>query len=285
MTGHIDLETLAALAEGGLASDAAERVRRHLAGCRSCTAAYADAVRYRAAWLARPEAFALTEREHRDLVGHARPRRGASAAAGWLMAAGLAIVALGGGWWWLGHEAGPGAPLPPAVRAATEAASARGLVLPGGERLAVAAAPAMRSGGLEIDSRLAGEVERLIARYEGGEREAASCARVVTALLAAQDLPAARDYVREGLATHPDDVRLLVLQAGVLQRSNDLDGAVASLRRARVLAPADPLVALDLAILLRQRGDAAATALFTEASRSRDRALAERARRELGATP
>ena len=78
---------------------------------------------------------------------------------------------------------------------------------------------------------------------------------------------------------------LLVLQAGVLQRSNDLDGAVASLRRARVLAPADPLVALDLAILLRQRGDAAATALFTEASRSRDRALAERARRELGATP
>src|SRR5262249_10505830 len=64
---HIDLPVLAQCAEGALPEDAARSVRDHLAECRSCLAAYVDAVRYRAAWLADPQAFQL-DAEDRALL-------------------------------------------------------------------------------------------------------------------------------------------------------------------------------------------------------------------------
>src|SRR5262245_38753151 len=69
MTGpdasHIGLEDLALLAEGRLKPEQAARLHEHLAECRQCTAAYADAVRYRAVWLAESEAFVPP----RELIG------------------------------------------------------------------------------------------------------------------------------------------------------------------------------------------------------------------------
>jgi hypothetical protein len=50
----------------------ARTVRDHLAECRSCLAAYVDAVRYRAAWLIDPRAFRLDEGDRAWLQLHER---------------------------------------------------------------------------------------------------------------------------------------------------------------------------------------------------------------------
>src|SRR5262245_40621443 len=54
---HLDAETIAALAEGKGGVIDRTAVVRHLAECESCMAAYADAVRARAEWIAAPEGF------------------------------------------------------------------------------------------------------------------------------------------------------------------------------------------------------------------------------------
>jgi putative zinc finger protein len=71
---HIELSTLAQCADGTLPEIEARTVREHLAECRSCLAAYVDAVRYRAAWLADSDAFRL-EGSDRALVGLRRTKR------------------------------------------------------------------------------------------------------------------------------------------------------------------------------------------------------------------
>ena len=192
-----------------------------------------------------------------------------------MVAAGAAI--------WLARTNGASAPLalPAAVRAAAERASAEGLVLPGGERGADQPAPAFRSGPAADPPALARAADSLIAAYEGGARAADAAAQLVTALVAGNDLDAARDYAREGLERHPGDPRLLVLAAAVSYRGSDLAQAAGLLRAARARAPRDPVVALDLAIVLRQRGEApAADRLLAEVARSREPALAARARAE-----
>ena len=54
---HLSPEEIARLAEGKAPAEATEALLGHLYRCRSCMAAYVEAVRYRAAWLAAPEAF------------------------------------------------------------------------------------------------------------------------------------------------------------------------------------------------------------------------------------
>src|SRR5512144_1114871 len=106
MNDHPELETLAQLAEGSLPTATAAEIRRHLAGCRSCTATYADAVRYRAAWLASPELFQASSEAKRELTAAdrasrpvARPPAG-PARRSWLVGGVAASVALVlGGFW------------------------------------------------------------------------------------------------------------------------------------------------------------------------------------------
>lgn len=294
MNPHVDLEILAALAEGSLGPDDAAAVRIHLATCRSCTAAYADAVRYRAAWLAKPEAFAPPVAEVRALdhsvsraLGLAAPPPPRRAVPAWLSAAAaLAVVSVGAAWFARGHRPEvTGLELAPAVRTATEVASSRGLVLPGGERLAGEPVPEMRSGSGEVTPELEQQANALLQSYEGGRRSAADAAGLVAALLAVSDLDGARTYAREGLRNHPRDVRLMVLYAAALQRDNDVAAAEAQLREAHRLAGRDPVVALDLALVLRQRGhDAEARKLLQQVARSRVAPLAGRAQRELNAS-
>lgn len=288
MTGHEDLETLAALAEGTLEPRVALRAREHMAACRSCTAAYADAVRYRAAWLSRPEAFAYSEAASNELLRSAklqgRPVRYAPV---WLAAAAaIAIVALGGSWLVArDRDVRAGIALSPAVCAALQSYSSHGLVVPGAERFAAGTAPEMRSGMAESTPDLEREVDSLIARYEHGGASPELAAQLVVSLIASSDLEAARDYAREGLRNYPGDARLLVACASVLDRGDDLAGAEAMLREALGRAPGDPLVALDLALVLRQRGEhAESNALLKRVARCRAPSLAERAARELNTT-
>src|SRR5262245_33637961 len=73
---HVSNEEIARLAEGTLPAESAESILAHLSRCRSCMAAYVEAVRYRAAWLAEPDAF----KPPKDVLerGRAVLRRGES---------------------------------------------------------------------------------------------------------------------------------------------------------------------------------------------------------------
>jgi len=175
-----------------------------------------------------------------------------------------------------------GLSLPAAVRAGIESISARELVLPGGERHADRAAPEMRSSVGSSSPELKLEVDELTSRYESGQRTADASARLVEALLAVGDLAAANAYAREAVRAHPQDVRLLVLMADLHYRASDLIAAERHLRAASQIAPRDPLVGLDLAIVRRERGDGReARERFERVAATGRGPLAQRARQEL----
>lgn len=289
MSVHPDPESLAELAEGTLERDAARALREHLAACRPCTAAYVDAVRYRAAWLARPELFARAPEAARRVLALRRARRRerwphpgrvvAAVAAGLVIAFAAALTIELAGRAPMTHLA-----LTPAVLAASERSSSLGLVLPGGERLADRPAPAYRAGFERPRADLEREVDGLVEHYERGDRSPAQAARVIEGLLAIDDLEAARAYAREALRNLPDDVTLLACAAVASYRSNDLAGAEQSLRRAQARAPGDPVVSLDLGLVLRARGSTReSAALLARAARGPSAPVAARAARELSA--
>src|SRR5258708_31437311 len=115
----------------------------------------------------------------------------------WIVGALAASVAVAAGAFVLqseSHAPTLGFALPPAVREATEWSSARGLVLPGGERLAGQTLPVLRSGLGESSPSLEREVDSLTTLYEHARHSPELAARVVAALLAANEVPAAGDY-------------------------------------------------------------------------------------------
>jgi tetratricopeptide (TPR) repeat protein len=293
MSQHLGLSELAQFAEGTLPEPRAERAREHIAQCRSCMAEYVDAVRYRAAWLADAEAFQL-DGEFRELAGakvrpggaspgHRRRRRRARAIVFLAAAAGIVI----GFATIRPSDPSPtlGFALDPAVLEATSRSSERGLVLPGAEHDADRVRPELRSGPSTTSSQLDEELRKAISRYEQGARDAGSGARVVAALLAGGEIETARDYARESLGRFPNAIPLLVFAADADYRANDLAGAEALLRRALHVAPHDPMVALDLGLVLRRLGRSAeARELLARAAGSRVASLAARASRELAAS-
>ena len=135
MIGHVDPETLAQLVEGTLADDQTAAVKAHLEQCRSCVAAYADAVRYRAAWLVDDRSFAA-DSQALAWAGAGENRRSprfpvlmvaipGAAAAIVALVIGVGLFARGE------HPPVGGFVLPPIVRVACEQSAMRGLVLPG----------------------------------------------------------------------------------------------------------------------------------------------------------
>jgi tetratricopeptide (TPR) repeat protein len=287
---HIGLSALAQCADGTLPEDEARTVREHLAKCRSCLAAYVDAVRYRAAWLVDSQAFRL-EGGDRALAGLPRSADRSAAESRRspgafrriaLVASVAALVAVS-----VRIAHGPDAPslafrLDPATLDATVRSAAGGLVLPGAAAHADGTLPERRSGPASSTLELEAEVRAAIASYEGGSRGPDAAARLVAALLADGDVAAANDYAREALQAYPDHVPLLVFAAAAKTRANDLPGAERLLRRASRRAPRDPVVALDLGMLLCRSGNGADPRRWLEqAAASRAAHVAARARREL----
>ena len=268
----------------------ARAVRDHLAECRSCLAAYVDAVRYRAAWLADSRAFRLDDRDlaavqprlprgrpEEKLRGRPAYRRLALVASvATLLAVSILILA------------GPESPtlgfhLDPATLEATNHSTAGGLVLPGAAANADGSRPERRSGAASSSLELDAELKAAIDAYEGGSRGPDAGSRVVAALLADGDIAAANDYAQEALRAHPDDVPLLVFAAAARIGANDLAGAERLLRRAIRRAPRDPVVALDLGLVLcRLDRGTESRGWLERAAASRVAPLAARARRELG---
>jgi len=285
---HLEAELLAQLAEGTLDEPEATAARQHLAECRSCLASYADAVRYRAAWLADPEQFRLEGSEARIarslFPGSATPARSAKRPlAPRLALAGVAAALLVSIWIPFSNRTrDPGVALDPVVARALSQSSAQGLVLPGAEQWAAAPRPENRSGTESTSLALERETREAVAAYEREAGDLAACSRLVAALLAGGEVETASDYVNEGLRSHPDAVPLLIYAAEARLRMNQLPEAEQLLRRAERKAPADPLVALDLGLVLRLSGRTdEAHASLERAARSRHAQIALRAQREL----
>lgn len=273
---HLSVDHLAALAEGGVRSEEAS-VTRHLARCRSCMAAYADAVRYRAAWLASPGLFETppvrpTPTARAWQVKAARP----------LLAAGLLMLFGWGGYLVLPRpQAVPGNPQP--IASVLEQASSLGLVYPGGEAGAAPTGAPYRSGAIVRDGAQR-VLDSLLACYERTPpRSSADLYLFSSALAAGGRMDLARDYVAEAREARPGDPRFLVLAAIIARHDEDHAEAEALLREARQLAPRDLTVALDLGIVLAEKGARAeAESLLREVSRRVPRsAMALRADRTL----
>jgi len=287
-TGHVDHERLAELVDGTLPPWQASMVRFHLTECRSCMAAYADAVRYRAAWLADRPALASDDEALR--WARSGPKFRSAADRTWVQSVKrvLPIAAAAAFVMWLAaSQLAGGAPslsfeLRPAVRDAAERSSARGLVLPGVADGADRSRPELRSGQAATSPRLEREVRDAIERYERNGTNADAGAGVVAALLATGEIDAAREYARECLRRFPGHVPLLVFASDASYRSSDLPRAEELLREAARRAPHDPVVTLDLALVLRQTGrDREARELLMRVTKSRLPSLAARASREL----
>jgi len=284
-TLHIDLETLARSAEGALSDAEARAVRDHLAGCRNCLAAYADAIRYRAAWLADDRAFAAGAG---DLAGTGQAgispvsRRPMTSRVLVTIAASIAAIVIAWSIWPRMRAPALGFDLGPATRTALRGSSATGMILPGTEQLAESARIERRSAAHSSSPEFDRELAAAIARYEYGARDAVTGGRVVAGLLADGEIGGADDYAREVLLAHPRSVPVLVFSAEARARMNDLPEAERLLRRAAAVAPTDPLVALDLGVVLcRLDRPQEAQALLRRVSQSSVASIARQARRTL----
>ena len=294
---HVELEDLAQLVEGTLERAPAAAARAHVAGCASCLAAYEEAVRDRATWLGAPDTFEapatweqasadVLERRHAGRMTIVRPgptsRKRTSTRWAWAgAAAGLAAVI-----WFASAPLSPRGErlaLPPAIRAAAEHASSRGLVLPGGEAGANASPIAFRTGAVpEVDP----EIARALARYEQ-ERDSAALHAACIGLVANGRLAIARDYIEEGLKHDAKDPVLQMLAADVAYRQSKLEDAATRLRDVLELRPRDAIALLDLGIVLSETGDTAnAKRLFQSVAKDhRGTALGDRASREMATLP
>jgi len=265
---HLTEETIAALVDGQLDEREAAEARDHLAACRSCTAAFSEAVRFRTLWLDDPHAFA----PHESLVraGRKVPSLTSSPAAsrrrrqplsiGWRpvgLALGMGLIALV---FFLVTQPQFGLIGPnldgASIACLTDAivsAPTQGMVLPGAEQRPPAGTPAYRSGS-PTDADLRSAVQTAETVYERGRQSADVAVWLVGGQICIGQLGKARIYVREARRRFPEEPRLALLEAIIAYRESDLDRAEHLLRAEMVRNPQDDLVRLNLGLLLSQRG-------------------------------
>ncbi len=275
---HLSDDTLAALVEGNLRGHEETSARDHLVRCRTCMAAYAEAVRFQSIWLDEPEtlvpadeivrlglAISSTTQDRR--VGDASrpaPRRrlaplGLRPVA--LALGSIAVVLVAAVLWirpgWL-EPAPPGdRDLVARVVRAAEQASAHGMVLPFGDDFTVEDMTAYRAGGVESDAELKTAIQALIARYEQEQSSSRAACLLVAGQIAAGQIGNARVFVAEARRTRPDEPCLATLAAIIAFRENDLDRAESLLRQVVQRDPTDMVATFDLGLLLVERGRAA----------------------------
>jgi len=246
---HLELEDLAALAEGRTNPELPQESRDHLATCRTCMSAYAEAVRYRAAWLSSRNPFIGAA----PAMSRPRAQRPVPGGAQWILAATALAAAV------LLSVSVPSLlihrpePMPTEIRRLLERASGVGLVMLGGEAGAAITPTAYRSGS-HADAAEEQAIENLRLHYEGGHRSADALYELGAGLVASDRLDLARDYVAEGRRRFPADHRMLLLDGILAYRSHDLAEAERILEAARRRARRDPVVALDLGLVQLEKG-------------------------------
>jgi len=249
--GHPDWNDLAALAEGRAPARVAD-LHRHLATCRNCAAAYAEAVRQETRLITAPESLGVPAslRAAARAAGGSTPLAARRARPSLRVAgalAGVAALAL------IAVALRPDAPLSaryPAIQAALLAQAPSGMVLPGLTPAAGSEATVYRDGGA-IDLDL--ELERIATSYRQ-RPEPAVAFWLGAGYLAAGRLQAAEALVREARHRHPDDRRLQLLDSMASYRRSDLGRSETLLREILVKEPADLAARFNLALLLQETG-------------------------------
>jgi hypothetical protein len=286
---HVAPEDIARLAEGGVPPDQAEPMLAHFSQCRSCMAAYTEAVRYRAAWLAKREAFEPPGNvlaRARDAVRPAPANRNRWPRQLWRLAPVAAAVALmvvlvvrlG-----RPPETAPES-LPPAVaqELAAHRDQTRGLFVPGAETVRGTTTRVFR--GETDHGTPIGLVDSLQGVFESapaGSAHVRSGFRYASALLADGHREAALDVVTDLVKLAPRDCACRSL-AAALEYPRSREGAQEHLRTALEAGCRDDVTRINLAIVqqaLRDSADAHRT--FRELA-NRKGALGDRAREELG---
>lgn len=279
LEAHLSVEDLGVIAEGQAASPEAID---HLSRCRRCMAAYADAVRYRGAWLASPEDFrAQVSTKGSQTARAAIPRfpleKGAWIGAAVLIVVGVSVAALQSRAPMRDHQR-----VPASIQALLEQESAVDLVFPGGEAGAAGQPPAYRADRPPTEEA-ATSLENVRRRIEAGDRSPDGLYALSAGLIATGRLDLASDYLDEARRRRPQDHRFVVLAAIVAARRNEIVEAEHLLLQARHLEPRDPTVALNLGVVVeRTQGLTAARPYLLEViERAPDSPLAPRARRML----
>ena len=267
LEGHLSPEDLAVLAEGRGSERTVLGAAEHLARCRSCMSAYADVVRYRAGWLAFPDAFAG------DTGVPAAPRGGRAGARTrsfsrshlWATAAAL-VVLVGVALFWLAGRHEPRRDEGP-IAALLERASADGLVIPGGESGAAPSSTLYRSQ-TAVDRDFERTITRMMAEYESSNPANRDVFPLAASLVAAGQLDLARSYIAEGSIRAPDDAKLMILAGIVAHRRGDLAEAERQMRRAVAVSPGNLTAQLNLGLLVAEsRGTPQAATYLNEVIR------------------
>lgn len=318
---HLTEETLAALAEGQDLGPEQAAAHEHLTRCRNCHAAYAEAVRFRAQWLADPGRFRVAEGSLEDgrAVRVKRPRRAAipepvgvpirrrlplllrplpAALAGAVLLGLLSILVVSSPFW---NRANPGlrdsiAVIEPLLASSLD----QGLVLPGspGTPTAISSsppesapaagppgsAPAYRNGS-GPQAPLARAVETLAERYEEGDRSAETAYWLIAGHLTTGQIQSARVIAAEARRAYPEDARLATAQGVLAYRESNLALALDLFEEALFLDPQQPEATFNRGMVRVELGDleGARQDLHAVALREADRALGRRAARELEA--
>ncbi len=271
---HISLDALAALAEGHLDGEEGAAAREHMTRCRSCHAAYADTVRYRAVELDDPDTFAPTEdmiRIGNAVIGDDRPApsRAIRRAPLLLRPAALAAPALAlilvGLFLWPGlgllqNEPALNSQTVSCVREAIAGASVRGMVLPGAGTGTGADAPIYRSGGPTAGEDLTAAIDALAQSYEADHASRAAAFWLIAGQTAAGQLTNANVYVKEARERFAHDDRFAVLEAIIAYRESDLTRAERILRAVVDRDPDNLTARFNLGFLLGEKGQLAETA-------------------------
>jgi len=259
MKDHLALEDLALLAEGRPIADSND-ADRHLATCRSCAAAYVDAVRYRAAWLAMPGAFdpptaevragmALIEADAAEATA-SRIVRPHPARVDVRWAAGVATVVVALVFWALTRA--PADDLPAPIVQALAQHAEQGLLLPGVH--GSVSSPTIRSGAAEAPIGLGDAVASALADFETRGPSAHRAYVAGAGCLARGNPDAARDFAREGERLDARDTRCTLLLAALDYRENRLADAESRLRAVVAREPANRTAVVDLGMVLRAAG-------------------------------
>lgn len=240
---HPDWNDLAALAEGADLPHA-DDLHRHLAGCRQCAAAHAEIVRI----ALDPERLVVPAdlRQAAMAAGPAsvrsrslRPRLlPAFATATALAAAVIFMVQMGAD---RGH---------PAIQAALIEQTPSGLVLPG--LIPDAASPSIiyrDAGSAELEP----ELQALAAEYHH-DQNVDTAFWLGSGYLAAGRIEAAADLMREARRLHPDDSRLIIVEAVAAYRRSRLDIAESLLHQILEADPDHAVARYNLALVLSESG-------------------------------
>ena len=240
---HPDWNDLAALAEGAELPHA-DDLHRHLAGCRQCAAAHAEIVRI----ALHPERLVVPAdlRQAAMAAGPAsvrsrssRPRLLPAFAAATALAAAVVFMVQ------MGNDQ-----VHPAIQSALLQQTPSGLVLPGLIPDATSASIVYRDAG---SAEIGPELQALAAEYRH-DQNVDTAFWLGSGYLAAGRLEAAADLMREARRRHPDDSRLIIVDAVAAYRRSRLDLAEALLRQILLADPGHAVARYNLALVLSESG-------------------------------